>query len=277
MQKYQISNLRKLIMADSVGIPPVIDTLGVKLDSLQLSSNNNDPTLFDKQNKLQLQSSPIEKDESTADETTTLEMSPGASSLEFSCKEEEEESDDDEVSIQSHHTMDSTRLLLRQCQQRLHHQSVYEEVKTLREELSQQKRTAEVAMKQKQDLANTCKTLEHELSQALDTIQSYKQKELRWYEEGAEREKEFMNQLNDMYSSMEGKERDLMEEIIKRDQKIIELQNMWNEEEIRRMKMARDKKESDDVVVSLSLPIEQPREEIHLDEDDYQSEECEFI
>jgi len=62
-------------------------------------------------------------------------------------------------------------------------------------------------------------------------------------DERAERERDFMNQLNDACSSMESTERTLMEEIMKRDMKIIELQNLWNEEEARRMKIVRERRE----------------------------------
>lgn len=245
------------------------------LDSLSLAAGNTaDPTAFEKQSGL---ASIDEKDELTADAETWLE-SPGFSS---SCSDaqsvvyhdEEEDIDDaiyandcsddersnqstddcsdDERSTQSHQTNDSTRLLLKQAKQRLHHQTVYEEVKVLREEVSQYKNSLESTQRQNLDLKNRCNALESQLANAHESIHSNKIKELRYNEEMAEREKDHMNQLNEVYM-----------EILKRDEKIIELQNLWNEEQTKRKDATREK-ESSDNVVGVETKVD---EEFDLDE-----------
>mmetsp|Transcript_36606 Transcript_36606/g.65904 ORF Transcript_36606/g.65904 Transcript_36606/m.65904 type:complete len:245 (-) Transcript_36606:230-964(-) len=234
------------------GIPPIITTIN-KSDERSLDTN---PTAFEKSNEL----ASNEKDESTADETLASYT----------------DSSDDESSSStqsSHHTNDSTRNLLKQAQQRLQHQSIYEEVKTLRAEVRQCKNSVESTLRQKLDIQNRYNTVESQLSQAMDTVQSYKLKESRWNDERAERERDFMNQLNDACSTMGAHEKTLMDEIIKRDMKIIELQNMWNEEEMRRMRSARERKKSD-IVVHVET---QARKGIHLEDNWSDDDSGEFI
>ena len=101
----------------------------------------------------------------------------------------------------------STRRLLKQAHQRLEHQSIYEEVQLLRTQLCQ-----------KLELVNKCNELERQLSKAHQTIETYQIKEKRHEEEMAKCEMEFMNKLNDMCGMMEV-------EILKRDERIVELQN----------------------------------------------------
>lgn len=291
-QSKEINTMKSIIrFAEAPGIPPVITTVaGSELDSpldkssafdsLQLSIN---PTYFvDKSNEF----SPTEKDESTADETC-LESSTGFSSCNHThndssndsaddaeSADDATDSSDDEFSTQSHHTNDSTRFLLQQAQKRMEQQSIYEEVKLLRANVSQYKDSEESAMRQKLDMKNQCNILDGQLAQAMETIQSYKRKELQWNEEKAERELDFMNQLNDVCRTMETKEQDLMEEIVKRDVKIIELRNSMNEEEMRRMRMANEKKKKRDVVAYVET---QAREEM-LEVDSWSDESsCEFI
>lgn len=239
---------------DASGIPPVISTTG-KSDGSVLDtppgspreSASIDPASFDKSSGL----TPTEKDESTAGETC-LDSSTGFSSCNHtqtdspgvSAADEDEDSaddvssdDDDTASIRSQQTYDSTRLLLKQAQQRMEQQSIYEEVKLLRAEVAKYRTSEESALRQTLDLTNRNTILQNQLAQAMDTIQTYKKKESRGNEERAEREKDFMNQLNDVCRTTEQREQDLMDEIVKRDVKIIELQNQCNEEEIRRRSM----------------------------------------
>merc|ERR1711957_459140 len=141
---------------------------------------------------------------------------------------------------ESHHTNDSARDLLKQALECVRHQSVYEEVKSLRTEVNQCK-------SQKVDIQNQSNVVENRLAEALDITQSYKLKESRWNDERAERERHFMNQLSDACSTMEANEKHLMDEIIKRDMKIIELQNLWNEEDIKRMTSKRERAKRDQI------------------------------
>ncbi len=127
-----------------------------------------------------------------------------ASSLNQSLPNNNDDGDDD----------NSTRRLLKQAQQRLHHQSIYEEVKLLRTQLHQ---TLE--------LVNKNNTLEQQLSKANQTIEQYKRNEQRNKEEMAQCEVEFMNKLNEMCEMMEV-------EIVKRDERIVELEKRLNEKEV---------------------------------------------
>jgi hypothetical protein len=142
----------------------------------------------------ELEYSIADEDDSDASSTTSSNQSSSPSS-----------SDDDDE--------DSTRRLLIQAHQRLEHQSIYEEVKLLRTQLYQ-----------KLETVNKCNNLEQQLSKANQTIELYKQKENSHNEEMAKREMEFMNKLNEMCGMMEV-------EIVKRDERIVELQNRLNEED----------------------------------------------
>lgn len=253
------------------GIPPVITTaekcdedgLGMSLHGLHISI---DPSLFDKSNDLE----PNEKDASTADETSeenSAGFSSGNGSQDSDC------SDDD--STRSHQTNKSTRLLLKQAQQRVHQQSVYEDVKALRAEVSQYKTSLETALDQKLASNKRCSDLESQLAKAMEIIQDYKLEELRLVDERAEREKDFMNQLNDLSSTTETTEQNMMAEIIKRDHKIIDLQNLWNDEEMKRMKLARERRKAGVAAVRVEA---QEVVEVDLDDDSW-GDDCssEFI
>jgi hypothetical protein len=157
-------------------------------------------------------------DSSSFDYSTELEYSIG------------DEDDSDELSTASVNQSppsppsssneDSTRHLLKQAHQRLEHQSIYEEVKLLRTQLYQ-----------KLEIVNKCNNLEQQLSKANQTIELYKQKEKSYNDEMAKREMEFMNKLNEMCGVMEV-------EIVKRDERIVELQNRLNEKEATRTIMS---------------------------------------
>mmetsp|Transcript_21540 Transcript_21540/g.46844 ORF Transcript_21540/g.46844 Transcript_21540/m.46844 type:complete len:263 (-) Transcript_21540:106-894(-) len=257
--------------AEVSGIPPIITTIEKNDEcSLYIPLGTFEKSDGSASNSL--------KDESTADETF-LDSSSGFSSCDHTQSDSGSEEDadvdpDDEASsTKSHHTNDSTRLLLKQAQQRLDHQSIHEEVKLLRAEVSQYRSSAESTQRQKLALKNRCNTLESQLAQALECIQSYKLNELQWNEERAEREKDFMNQLNDVCSTMEAKEQDLIDEIVKRDLKIIGLQNNWNEEVMRRMRTAREREKSDIVAYVETKAMK----EMHLEDSWSDESSCEFI
>mmetsp|Transcript_25479 Transcript_25479/g.43268 ORF Transcript_25479/g.43268 Transcript_25479/m.43268 type:complete len:202 (-) Transcript_25479:669-1274(-) len=136
-------------------------------------------------------------------------------SVDYSTELEYSIADDDASSSNqsSPNDEDSTRRLLRQAHQRLEHQSIYEEVKLLRTQLHH-----------KLEIVNKCNELEQQLSKANQTIDMYKKKEKSYSEDMSKREMEFMNKLNDMCVMMEV-------EIVKRDDRIAELQNRLNETE----------------------------------------------
>ena len=124
---------------------------------------------------------------------------------------------------------------------------------------------------------NKYNTLESELSQAIETIQSYKQKELQWNEERAQREKDFMNQMNDICFTMQSKESELMSEIIARDQKIIEMQNQMNEEEMKRI--LTNEREKCDTTAHAEIQLSEKLFIENNDDDSWSEDEesCEFV
>ncbi|KAL3810904.1 hypothetical protein ACHAXA_008754 [Cyclostephanos tholiformis] len=205
-----------------VSIPPIIHSgkcseysVDISLDGPQLAI---DAIAIQKSQ----QTTSIMKDESTAGER----FSSG-----YDDEDTDTSSDDETASVQSDHTIDSTRRLLRKASQRLRHQSMVEENKILQAELSHYKNSVESTLRQKLDLKNKCDTLESQLAQAMDTIQHNKVQAQRWSEERAQRERDFMNQLNELCSEMKRNEYVMMGEIIDRDKKISEMQNRLNEVE----------------------------------------------
>ena len=286
---------QQCLSSSSPGIPPMIDTttkdehkIEVSLDSLHIIE---DPTSFEKTNNNESLSI---NDDHTADETF-LE-SPGSSvnnnhtnsndTLEYDHDDANEEvsstdseeiieegpdfSDDDE-------TIDSTRMLLKQAQERSEYQSVYEEVKLLRREVSQYRNSVQVTLSQKMELKSKCNSLENQLTQAQEHIQAYKVKELQWYEDGAEREKEYMNQLDDMCSTAKSSEEELMSEIVERDMRIIEMQNMLNEKDLKRINAVREEKKDESGNVEEENEIRKEEDLHESDEDSSDAESCSFI
>jgi len=278
--------------SSSPGIPPLIDTttknehkIEVSLDSLHIIE---DPTSFKKTNNNESLSI---NDDHTADETF-LE-SPGSSvsnnhtnindTLDYDTNEEVSSTESEEIIEEGpdfsddDETIDSTRMLLKQAQERSEYQSVYEEVKLLRREVSQYRNSVQVTLSQKMELKSKCNSLENQLTQAQEHIQAYKVKELQWYEDGAEREKEYMNQLDEMCSSAKSREEELMSEIVERDMRIIEMQNKLNEKDLKRINAMReeDMNESGDV----EEETEMSNDDVHYDDEDSSSdaESCSFI
>lgn len=228
-------------------------SLDISLDNLQLAIDATDV-------EKSYESTSIMKDESTASETVSSGYDGDGADM---------SSDDETSSTQSYHTNDSARRLLRQARKRLQHQSILEENKILQAEVSHYKNSVDSALRQKLDLKIKCDTLESQLAQAMETIQHYKVQELRWSDERAQRERDFMNQLNDLCSEMKGNEKVMMGEIIERDQKIREMQIRLNEAEGRSKGVMSDM-ENRDVVAHV---------EFDMDDESWNddSSSCEFI
>lgn len=191
-------------------IPPIITTTAAS--KANISDNNRDfediTAAIDNILHGHAKQQAIAVDDSVTEDT----------SVDYSTELEYSIADDDASSTSSSNQSspndeDSTRRLLRQAHQRLEHQSIYEEVKLLRTQLHQ-----------KLEIVNKCNDLEQQLSKANQTIEMYKKKEKSYSEDMAKREMEFMNKLNDMCVMMEV-------EIVRRDDRIAELQNRLNETE----------------------------------------------
>lgn len=234
------------------------------LDRLHLAINSKDG------------STSYTNDEPTVDETIS-ETASEFSSCSEGCDEDvdginDNDSSDDEVaSTHSDHSNNSTRHLLKQAQLRLHHQSICEEVDVLRAEVVQYKQSLESALRQKLQLKERCHTLEIQLDEATKTIHNYKRMEQKWNDETSQREKEFMNQINDLCSETKVQEQYLMGEIIQRDKKIVEMQNRLNDNE--RSKAATS--ENDVIVVSMES---EEMVEMDMDDDSWSDDaSCHFI
>ena len=290
---YEADGEQQQCSSSSPSTPPTIDTtttkdehkIEVSLDSLHIV---DDPTSFEKTNNNESLSI---NDDHTADETF-LE-SPGSSvsnnhtnsnTLEYDDANEEVSSTGSEEIIEEgpdfsddDETIDSTRMLLKQAQERSEYQSVYEEVKLLRAEVSQCRQGIQVTLSQKMELKSKCNSLENQLTQAQEHIQAYKVKELQWYEDGAEREKEYMNQLDEMCSSAKAKEEELMSEIVERDMRIIEMQNMLNEKDLQRINALREEKKDESGNVEEETEMRKEEDVHDSDEDASDAESCSFI
>ncbi len=96
------------------------------------------------------------------------------------------------------------------------------EVHLLRVEVAQYK-LSRVGTPAETSSEGRCNALESQLDQANKTIHNYKRNEQKWNEEISRREKDFMNQINDLCSNIKAKEQYLMDEIIQRNKKIVEM------------------------------------------------------
>jgi hypothetical protein len=238
-----------------VSIPPIIH-------SRKFSESNVDIWLDSPQLAIDANAIQNIKDDSTAGEMLSSEDD------DYDDDETDTSGDDESVSVRSDHTNESTRRLLRKATQRILHQSIMEENKILQAELSQYKNSVESTLRQKLDLKNKCDTLELQLAQAIDTIQHNKVQALRWSEERAQRERDFMNQLDDLCSEMKRNTDIMMGEIIERDKKISEMQIRLNEVERRGRGVVKDT-ESVEVVAHV---------EIDMDDESWNDDSsCEFI
>ncbi len=150
-------------------------------------------------------------DDSITEDTSSIDYD---TELEYSIADDDDIDASSSSSSHPNEDEDSTRRLLKQAHQRLNHQSIYEEVKLLRMQLSQNL-----------EIVNKCNLLEQQLHAAHKTIEMLQIKEKRHEEELAKREVEFMKKLNDMCAMMEV-------EIVKRDERIVELQERLNEKEL---------------------------------------------
>jgi hypothetical protein len=221
--------MKSINNVDASGVPPIIHTNTNHLDDSRLDS------LLDRL-QLAIDSTAHQKvgptsnmnDEPTADETSSESASDFSSCS--GCYEathgDNDSNEDDSSSTKSDHSNTSTRLLLKQAQLRLQHQSICEEVEVLRAEVAQYKQSIDEALRQKLNLKDRCNSLESQLDQTMKTIHNYKLKEQKWSDVMSEREKEFMNQLNELCSDMKAKEQYLLGEIVQRDKKLIEMQKV---------------------------------------------------
>ena len=183
---------------------------------------------------------------STTDETISINSNDADD-------DNDDDDDDDDVSssAQSVHTNDSGRCLLEQARQRVQHQMILDENKVLQAEVAQSRVEVESILRQKLDIKNKLDTLESQLAQAMETIQQYKLNELVLTEEKAQRERDYMNQLNDFAQETKRNDQILMDEIMKRDQLIRNLQTRLNQAEGRKSEMEENKMESLSVEVDM--------------------------
>ena len=208
---------------------------------------------------------------STADETLSINSNDADHDDD---EEDEEEDDDDEdqvddnasSSAQSAHTNDSGRCLLEQARQRVQHQMILDENKVLQAEVTQARVEVESILRQKLDIKNERDTLESKLAEAMLTIQQHKLNELHLMEEKAQRERDYMNQLNDFAQETKRNDQILMDEIMKRDQLIRELQSRLNQADGRKSGMEDNKMDSVSV-------------EVDMDDESWSEDDvsCEFV
>ena len=196
------------------------------------------------------------KDDSTAEETLSINSNDA----------DDDDDDDASSSAQSAHTNDSGWCLLEQARQRVQHQLILDENKVLRAEVAQARVELESTLRQKLDIKNSIDTLEIKLANAMETIQQYKLNELHLTEEKAQRERDYMNQLNDFAQETKRNDEILMDEIMKRDQLIRNLQTRLNQAEDRKSEMEENKMES--------LSVEVDMDDESWSEDDVS---CEFV
>jgi|Transcript_612 chromosome segregation ATPase len=270
------------------GILPMITTYGNSKHHIDINTNHkangsNDVVCF----PFSVCKQEAAEGSTTEDETYSAS---GYSSSEHSRDDENDErfdsdSDSDEAdaqSTQSNTSMDSAQLLLKQAQARLHHQSIYEEVQHLRTLVSGHETHAQVLTKQKSSLLNKCNALEESLANIVDQLTKYKHREQQLKETQAEREKEYMNQLNEVCRVNDAKEQDYMGQLIERDMRIVELQNALNEreEEMRRLKLRMEGREVGDVVSKMEtdmmmiMGLEEQGEQEGVESDD---SSCDYI
>ena len=138
--------------------------------------------------------------------------------------------------------MSSTKMLLKQAHARMHRQSIYEEVQYLRTLVSGRETHSKLLERQNSNIIAKYQELESAYTAALNQIHQYKLNEQRIKEEQAQRELEYMNQMNEVCRDHDAKEQDYMGQII-------ELQNRLNEMEKRRNSQ---KKEGKEVCVAVS-------------------------
>ena len=228
------------------------------------------------------------KETANANDAVTVDETISETASEISsCKscdesvDEGNDSNDDEISsTHSDHSNTSTRQLLKQAKLRLHHQSICEEVDVLRAEVVQYKHSLESALRQKLQVKDRCNTLESQLTQAMETILSYKRKEQKWNDEVSQREKDFMNHINDLCSDTKVKEQYLMGEIVERDKKIIELQNLLNanNDRLNDVSTSTTNIEKQGVVVVVTIESEERMIEMDMDDDSWSDDSsCHFI
>jgi cell division septum initiation protein DivIVA len=143
---------------------------------------------------------------------------------------------------------------------------ILDENKVLQAEVTQARVEVESILRQKLDIKNERDTLESKLAEAMLTIQQYKLNELHLMEEKAQRERDYMNQLNDFAQETKRNDQILMDEIMKRDQLIRELQSRLNQADGRKSGMEDNKMDSVSV-------------EVDMDDESWSEDDvsCEFV
>ena len=183
------------------------------------------------------------------------------------------QSGDSNKSNKSASSIDSTRMLLKQAHARMHRQSIYEEVQHLRTLVSGHETHSKLLERQKSNLVTKYEELEFAYTSALDQIHQYKLKVKQIKEEQAERELEYMNQMNEVCRNYDAKEQDYMGQLIQKDAIIIDLQNKLNEMEFgkRREKLQQEGKQVCDAVSELETAIRMAEMNDSDEEDDESS------
>ncbi|KAL3788228.1 hypothetical protein HJC23_004695 [Cyclotella cryptica] len=154
-------------------------------------------------------------------------------------------------------SMDSTQLLLKQAHARIHRQSIYEEVQHLRTLVSGHETHSKLLARQKSNLLNKYKEIESLYTSALEQIHRFKLAQQQMKEEQAERELEYMNQMNEVCRTYDSKEQDYMGQLIQKDKIIVDLQNRVNELELgqQRERLRQNGKAVCDVVSEMETEI----------------------
>jgi hypothetical protein len=216
----------------------------------------------------------------SATEDTCTETSSDRDDSSLADAAETSYEDDDDCSVQSNtssKSVDSTRMLLKQAHARMHRQSIYEEVQHLRTLVSGHETHSKLLERQKSNLVTKYEELEFAYTSALEQIHLYKMKEQRMKEGQAERELEYMNQMNEVCRTYDAKEQDYMGQLIQKDAMIVDLQNKLNEMEfgIRREKLQKEGKEVCDAVSELETAIRMA--ELNDSEDEESDASVEYI
>jgi hypothetical protein len=158
-------------------------------------------------------------------------------------------------SAESNSSMDSTQLLLKQAQARLHRQSIYEEVQHLRTLVAGHETHSKLLSRQKSTLLIKYTELESAHKAALEQIHDHKISLHQTAELQSERELEYINSLNSVCKIHEEKEQDYMGQLIEKDEKIFQLQNKLNELETqnRRLRLRLEGNEVGDLVSAMEI------------------------
>ena len=182
-------------------------------------------------------------------------------------------SDDDGSITSTSDGHEGVRNLLLRAERRLRLQSAFEEVKELRSEVTRHQTLAESTLRVNRNLRRQVDDLEGKLEGYRRAVSVLKRNELRAEEERSAAEAEYMNQLHD-----------LVQEVIKRDATIIDLQNRWNERTVSGLEERRRRRREDDKqkqppqqvqVVESDSPVEFDMDSSDESDDEEDARSCE--